>query len=168
MEKIFVQYPQKIMRIKKRIEKTLDVKITGIDDEIDVEGEGENEYVASMVIGAIDIGFDSRVALLLQDPEYIIEKINLKSYVKPSRMSTVKGRLIGRKGKAKNRLAQLTGCDIVIKNHTVVILGLTNDVDIASKAVRSLIKGSPHSSVFAFLEKSRKIGKERELLGGRI
>jgi len=164
MEKIFVKNPKKILRIIRKLEKSLEVNISVADNEIDVEGEGMEEYVASLVIEAIDIGFEPRVALLLRDHEYIMEKINIKGYVRVSRLSTVKGRLIGRKGKAKNQLAHLTGCDIVIKDNTVAVIGLTEDVDVASKAIRSLIKGSPHSSVFAFLEKARKIGKEKEFL----
>jgi len=166
MEKIFVERPGNILTIKRKLEKALEVKMElTADNEITVEGDGMNEYLASKVIEAIDIGFDPRIALLLKDPDYIMEKINVKHYVRVSRLNTVKGRLIGRKGKAKNQLSQLTGCYIIIRGNTVMIIGLTEDVDVASKAIRSLIKGSPHSSVFLYLEKARKIRKEKELLG---
>ena len=165
MEKMILRRPERVLNVRKKLEKALNVKIKGDTDEIEIEGEGMDEYTAAIVLDAIDLGFAPRVALLLRDPEYIIEKINIKNYVRYSRVSTVKGRLIGREGKAKNQLANLTDCDIVIFDNVVVIIGLTEDVDIASKAVRSLIKGSPHTSVYQYLEKFRKIRKEKELLG---
>ena len=45
-------------------------------------------------------------------------------------------------------------------NHTVAIIGQTNNVEIASRAIESLIRGSPHSSVYRFLEKSKAHLKE--------
>ena len=165
MEKIFLRRPERVMNVRKKLEKALKVKIIGSGNEIEIEGEGMDEYDASVVLNAIDIGFNPRVALLLKDPDYMIEKINIKDYVRHSRVSTVKGRLIGREGKAKAQLANLTDCDIVVFDNTIAIIGLTEDVDIASKAIRSLIKGSPHTSVFQYLEKYRKIKKEKELLG---
>jgi len=165
MENLFVKNPHKIWNLRKKLEKTLDVKLIQDNEGIHIEGEGINEYGASLVLDAIDIGFNPRVALLLKDPDYMMEKINLKNYVRISRLNTVRGRIIGREGKAKNQLAQLTDCEIVVYDSTIAILGLTEDVDVASKAIRSLIKGSPHTSVFQYLEKARKIKKEKELLG---
>ena len=167
MEKIFLERPERVLNVRKKLEKALNVKIIGDGEEIEVDGEGMYEYTASIVLDAIDMGFNPRVALLLRDPEYMIEKINVKNYVRYSRVSTVKGRLIGKEGKAKNQLANLTDCEIIVFDSTVAIIGLTEDVEIASKAIRSLIKGSPHTSVFQYLEKSRKIKKEKELLGIR-
>jgi len=165
MENMFLKNPHKIMNLKKKLEQALGVKITEDNEGLHVEGEEMNEYVASIILDAIDLGFDPRVALVLRDPDYMIEKMNIKNYVRTSRVNTVRGRVIGREGKAKRQLAHLTDCEIVVSDSTIAIIGLTEDVDIASKAIRSLIKGSPHISVFQYIKKFRKIKKEKELLG---
>jgi ribosomal RNA assembly protein len=167
MEKIFLKYPGKIMKIKRKLEKALDIKISKIGEEIVIEGEGMQEFEALQVLEAIDVNFHTKVALLLRDPDYIFEKINLKDYVRQSRLSTIKSRIIGTKGNTKREMSILTDCEIIINDNTVYIIGLTDDANIASKAIRSLIKGSTHSSVYAFLEKARRIRKEHELLGDR-
>lgn len=162
MEKIFFSNINKIKKVKDKVEKELNVKIE-INKEVSISGEGFSEYIAITVLGAVDIGFDINTALILSDQDYMLEKINIKSHVKQSRLPAVRGRLIGREGKVKKRLEQLTNCSIVVKDNTIALIGKTEDVIIARKAIHAIIRGSPHSRVFTSLEKSRKETKLKQL-----
>jgi len=145
---------------QKKLEKNLQVELTFEKDNVIISGEAFPEYIASKVLRAIDFGFDVESALLLSGEDYMLEIINLKSYVRPSRLKQVKGRIIGEKGRAKKVISELTECDMVIKDNTVALLGRTENITLASKAVRLLISGSPHASVYTFLEKN--MAKQRK------
>lgn len=138
-----------------KLEKRLKVKLTLEKESLDISGEAFPEYMASKILQAIDLGFDSESALLLLNEDYMLELINLKKYVRPSRLKQVKGRVIGEKGKAKKVISELAECDMVIKDNTVALLGEIENTALASKAVRLLIKGYPHASIYAFLEKNK-------------
>jgi len=139
---------------QKKLEKELQVKLMIEKENVVISGEAFPQYIASKVLRAIDFGFDAESALLLSGEDYMLEIINLKSYVRPSRLKQVKGRIIGEKGKAKRVISELTECDIVIKDNIVALLGRTENIVLASKAVRLLVGGSPHASVYTFLEKN--------------
>ncbi len=140
---------------RKKLEKRLQVKLILEKEDVIVSGEAFPEYIGSKVLHAIDLGFDTESALLLSSEDYMLELINLKSYVRPSRIRQVKGRVIGEKGKAKKVISELAECDMVVKDNTVALLGKTENVALASKAVRLLIGGSPHASVYTFLENNK-------------
>jgi len=159
MEKVIAT--PRVKKFRKSLEKSLNVKITVENDIAEIEGEGYEEYIALHVIDALNFGFEFNAAMQLKHEDYMLEKINLKKLARPSRLATIKGRIIGLKGKTKSLISELSGCDLAVKDSTVAIIGNTEDVDVAKKAVTSLIQGSPHSSVYAFLEKSRKIRKEK-------
>lgn len=147
---------RKILINKERLEKELDVKITGGRNFIQVQGNALEEYAALQVLRAVGFNFDINTSLLLRDPEYMLQIIQIKDYTKksPRRLSQVKARIIGEKGRALKNISQLSDCAIKLHDSTVAILGRTNDVEIAASALLSLIRGSKHSNVFSRLEKA--------------
>lgn len=158
MEKIFLASSQirKILVNKKRLEKELNVDIISGRNFIQVQGNALEEYDALQVLRAIDFNFDINVCLLLKDPEYMLQTIQIKDYTKKSlrRLNQVKARVIGEKGRALKNISQLSDCAIKLHDSTVAILGRTNDVELAASAIVSLIKGSEHSNVYARLERA--------------
>jgi ribosomal RNA assembly protein len=161
MEKVIAT--PRLKKFKNHLEKELHIKITFEGENAEIEGEGINAYTALSVIEALNFGIDFNAAMHLKNEDFMMEKLNLKRYVRPARLSTIKGRIIGLGGKTKRVIAGLSDCDIALKDNIVAIIGRTSDVDTCARAIRSLIQGSPHSSVYAFLEKSRKIKKEEDL-----
>jgi ribosomal RNA assembly protein len=151
----------RIKKFKQQIEKALNVKISFSGDNARIEGEGFEEYIALSVVEALNYGFELPIALHLKNEDYMMEKINLRKIVRPSRIQTIKARIIGLDGKTKRIISELTDCEVAIKDKIVAMIGKTEDVGIAKRAVTSLIQGSPHSSVYAFLEKNRRIMKEK-------
>lgn len=159
MEKIFLASSQirKIVMTKERLEKELSVKIISRRNFIQVDGGALEEYDALQVLKAISFNFDINISLLLKDPEYMLQTIQVKNYTKKNqrRLSQVKARVIGKKGKALKNISQLTNCEIKLHDNTVAILGRVNDVELAASAIISLIKGSEHSNVYARLERAQ-------------
>lgn len=158
MEKIFLASSQirKIVTTKERLEKELDVKIISGRNFIQIEGGALEEYDTLQVLRAINFNFDINTSLLLKNPEYMMQTIQIKNYTKKSqrRLSQVKARIIGEKGRVLKNISQLSDCAINLHDSTVAILGRTNDVELAASAIVSLIKGSKHSNVYAKLEKA--------------
>ena len=160
MEKIVLT--PRIRKFRHQLEKALNITIHFMGDTADIEGEGIEKYTALSVIEALNFGFDLADVLQLKSEDYMIEKLNLKKHVRSSRVSTIKGRIIGLGGRTKKIIAGLTDCSIALKDNTVAIIGKTSDVEIAKSAILSLIHGSPHSSVYTFLERNRKMKKEED------
>ena len=153
---------KKILRKhKKKLEKDLDITIKEEKNEVTLEGnDAYNEYLGRNILEAIDMGFKVEESLMLLHEDYMFEQMNIRDYARPSRVKTVKGRVIGREGKAKKVVEGLTDCSIVVHDNIIGIIGKTENVDLAVKAVRSILLGSPHSSVYALLEKSQGRLKE--------
>jgi ribosomal RNA assembly protein len=118
------------------------------------------EYIISEVLEAIASGFDFDVATLLKDENYVLKKVKLKNYASGSRLEVVKGRIIGTQGKSKRVIEKLTECDLCLCDNFISLIGGAEHVEVASKAIESLIRGAKHANVFKFLEKSRERLKE--------
>ena len=162
-ETVFVKEISRVKRVRKEIEKALDIKINITKDGIEINGPEEfNDYIAIQVIQAVEMGFQLPSALKLKDEGFMFEKMQIKSQARPSRLATIKGRLIGKEGRVLETLSELTGCDIKIKGYEVGIIGRTSDIKFAINALTNLIHGSPHSSVYAYLERSRHLREMRE------
>ena len=162
-ETVFIKEISRIKRVRKDIEKALNIKINITRDGIEIEGKEEfNGYIAIQVLQAVEMGFLLPSALKLKDEGYMLEKMSIKQHARPSRLSTIKGRLIGKQGRALETLSELTGCDIKIKDYEIGIIGRTSDIKFAINALTNLIHGSPHSRVYAYLERSRHLREMKE------
>ncbi|MCD6404171.1 MAG: RNA-processing protein, partial [Nanoarchaeota archaeon] len=71
--------------------------------------------------------------------------------------------VIGRDGKAKEKIEELTDTNICVSGKTVSIIGRYDDAMIAREAVERLLGGAMHATVFRFLEKKRR---EKKIKGG--
>jgi ribosomal RNA assembly protein len=143
--------------IKKRLQKNLSVSISinSATGEVEVNGDDAMQVLtAENVIKAVGRGFDPRTAFKLLDESYALEIISLPKNEKQLRR--IKSRLIGEKGRAKENIEQLSECDIEIYGRTVAIIGEWENVERARDAILRLMKGFPHASVYALLEKARK------------
>lgn len=159
-------------KIKKEIElatKT-ELDIDSREGDIFIKGkDGLDIYIAKEIITAISRGFNPEIALLLLKVDYCFEMLNLTEAAKSKDSQLrLKGRIIGKDGKARELIEELTETYISVYGKTVSIIGTTECVSMARRAVEMLIKGSTHASVYKWLEKQRRVVKKRELLGGNI
>ncbi len=160
-------------RVKASIEKKLSVGLridsqTG-DIQITLMPTAQDPTVlfrAKEVVTAIGRGFSPEHAFrLLEDDETMLEVIDLRETVGRSQsdMKRLKGRVIGKAGKTRRIIEELTEANICVYGHTISIVGEIDQVEIAKEAVRMLIKGSLHGTVYRFLHRKRRGLKKKKM-----
>ncbi|MBS3073087.1 hypothetical protein J4477_04595 [Candidatus Pacearchaeota archaeon] len=156
MKKLYISKIRKISQSRKELEKALDVKISINGRSVSIDGKEVNEYFALRVVEALDYPFILEDALLLKDENYMIEIIHVKDHTKRKDFSVIKGRIIGTKGRTLRVLKDLTGCEVVVQDNNVAIIGKAENILDAVQAVISLIQGSKQGNVYARLEHKNK------------
>jgi ribosomal RNA assembly protein len=145
----------RILKNKKRLEKALEVTISNRGKETRIEGTPENEFIAEKVIDALNFGFPYAHALSIKKSELEFEIINLKEYTKKHDYERIRGRVIGKNGRALKTLSQLSDCFIEIKENKIGIIGEPLNIENAIQALIQLIRGAKHGNVYKGLEKSQ-------------
>ncbi len=155
--------------IKKEIEESTGTKLTIDSTEGDVFVSGEDAlglYTAREIIKAIGRGFNPEIAKFLLKTDYILEVVDLAEFVGKSKeaMLRVKGRVIGKEGKSRMLIEELTECRISVFGKTISIIGLPESAASARRAVESLLKGSTHANVYKWLERRRRDMKRKSIM----
>lgn len=123
-------------------------------------------FKAKDLITAIGRGFSPENAFsLLNSEDEMLEVIDLRDIFgrSPSDITRIKGRIIGREGKTRRTIEEMSGAFLSVYGHTVSIIGNADEVDIAREAVRLLIKGNQHRTVYKFLQRKRHELKMKSL-----
>lgn len=143
--------------IRLMVERNTNTKLL-VNDDIEIEGESVDVFVAKNVLKAFGRGFKMEDCLRLLDDEYGLEVISLTDFVSTkNRLLTVKSRIIGRKGKTKKYIERYTNSKVSIYGKTVSIMGKWGELSVAKEAVMMLVNGSPHSTVYRWLEQRAKV-----------
>ena len=154
--------------IKKELEETTKTKLRIDSKEGDIFIVGEDAlglYTAREIVQAIGRGFSPDTALHLLKQDYVFETMHLLDYAKSKEAQIrIKGRVIGREGKARKCIEELTETYISVFGKTIGIIGNSESVAIARRAIDALLRGATHASVFQWLERKRKQMKKREML----
>ena len=154
-------------KTKKKIEQQSEVHIDVDSKEGEIKLTATDMlklYVTKDIITAIGRGFNPEIALQLIKPENVFEQISLVNIAKtPKELQRMRGRLIGTDGKARRHIEELTDCSVSVFGKTVSIVGNVEMIGFARKAVEMLVKGSQHQTVYAWMEKQRRILKERRM-----
>lgn len=155
--------------IKKDIEESTNTKLKIDSKEGDIFVSGEDAlglYTAREIIKAIGRGFNPDIAKFLLKPDYIFEVVDLREYVGKSKeaLLRLKGRVIGKEGKSRKIIEELTECNISVFGKTISIIGLPDAVSSARQAVESLLRGSTHANVYKWLERRRREMKRRAIM----
>jgi len=123
-------------------------------------------FRAREVVTAIGRGFSpERAFRLLEDEDIMLDVIDLRELVGKS-LSDVKrleGRVIGKGGKTRKILEELTETYVSVYGYTISIIGGTDQIEVAREAILMLIRGSQHSTVYRFLHKKRRELKKKKL-----
>lgn len=148
--------------IKTQIEKETKTKIDVDSKEGDVFITGKDGlglFVAREVIKAIGRGFNPEIALMLLKPDYALEVISLDNFGSKNDQLRLKGRIIGKEGKARKIIEELSGAYMCVYGKTVGIVGEVTALTTARKAIEMLLQGSPHRNVYKWLEKQKKLSE---------
>jgi len=160
-------------KVKERIEKQLNIGIS-IDSEtgdvtLTLTPNATDPSVlfrAKEVVTAIGRGFaPDRAFRLIQDEDALLEVIDLREIFgrSLSDLQRLKGRIIGQEGKTRRIIEELTDADVSVYGHTVSIIADADEMDIAKEAIRMLLQGRQHSSVYRFLHRKRRELKKKKL-----
>ena len=123
-------------------------------------------FRAKELVTAIGRGFAPDHAFrLLDDEEIVFEVIELRDIVgrSASDLKRLKGRVIGKEGKTRKIIEELSEANISVYGHTISIIGYPEQASIAREAVSMLIRGSLHGTVYRFLHKKRRDLKKQRL-----
>ena len=141
------------------------IEIDSKEGDVTIRGEdGLRIFEAREVVRAVGRGFNPDVALKLLDPEYLFDILRISDYATTKNSEIrLKGRLIGTSGKTRSLIETLSEANVSVYGKTVSMVGKLESVNIAKRAVIMILNGSPHSTVYNWLEKNRKTLKQKEL-----
>lgn len=110
------------------------------------------------VVKAIGRGMAPEAAVRLLEDDHFFELVDLRDYVgkRSNQQRRIRARIIGRQGKIRKLIEQLTQTQISIYNSTVVLVGEESGLFAARQAIEMLAGGSEHGTVIGFLERDRK------------
>ena len=143
-------------------------KITGARFSIDSKtGEIEVNYSkndgfkfmkAVSVVKAVGRGFSPRKAGMLMNDNYTLDLIDVEDIAGKSEKSVnaKKGRVIGEKGRTRDKIESETGTYISVYGKTIGIIGKIEEVPIARKAIEMLLEGAMHKTAYTYLENKNK------------
>ena len=132
----FIKIPKKYKRIllknqelKFLLEQKTKTKIN-VKDDVEIEGESVDVYIAKNVLKAFSRGFSFEDSIKLLDDNYSIDIINLSDF---------------------------TSSDNRIKVIASRIIGSWDNLNKARQAIMMFIDGNTHKSVYRWLEQNSKV-----------
>ncbi len=123
-------------------------------------------FRAKEAVLAIGRGFSpEKTRKLLDNEESLLIVVDLRDFVGKSEsdIKRLSGRIIGKEGKTRKLIEELTDTYVAVYGHTISIIGSAEEVEIAKQAVEMFIRGRLHSSVYRFLHSKRRELKKRKM-----
>jgi len=152
---------------KKELEAKTNTTITIDSKEGLVKVEGSDENTVSLlraveIVNAINRGFSPERAFeMIEDEDLLLEVIDLAGMAdNPRQLDRLRGRIIGKDGRAREQIEDMTDVEISVFGKTVALIGYPEQLKTARAAVDMLIEGVPHENVFAFLDRKKKEAKQ--------
>jgi len=141
---------------------------SGVVEVVPREGSDDPTTIlrARDVVLAIGRGFSPERAMKLIDDDIVLDIIDLReTFGKNERdIARLKGRIIGREGKIRRLIEEMTDAKISIYGHTIAMLGEYETVTAAREAIELLLKGKQHSTVYKLLRRIKSESKKRKTL----
>ncbi len=154
---------------KKVIEALGEVKLSvdSVDGNVSVDQRGDalKATLSISAVQAIARGFNPEIAKTLFDDYMQLIVVSLREFAKPGsrRIEELKGRIIGRDGKTRKVIEDLTSTRISVYGDTVSIIGDYVSIQYSREAIGMIIAGKKHRSVYQYLEKRVKEIKFRKI-----
>ena len=160
--------------VKSRVEDSMGVDLT-IDSEtglVDIRlrkdtQDPSNALRAKDIVVAIGRGFSPERALSLVNEDNTLDVLDLHDIFgkNEAEIRRVDGRIIGREGKTRRIIEEMTGTLVSVSGHTVSIIGSYESVSTAKDAIEKLLKGRQHGTVYKFLRRKKSEAKKERALG---
>jgi len=155
--------------LEKRLQVELQIDSTSGDVAILLAPNAEDPsklFRAKEVVLAIGRGFSPEKAFrLVDDEESVFQIIDLREIFgrSESDIKRLKGRIIGKEGKTRKIIEELTEANVSVYGHTIGIIGGAEQVQIAREAIEMLIEGKQHATVYKFLHAKRRELKKKKM-----
>lgn len=155
--------------IENELDVRLDINSESGDVSIKLKANAADPAVlfrAKEVVLAVGRGFSPEKARrLIDEQDSMLVIIDLRNFVGKSEsdIKRISGRIIGREGKTRKLIEELTETYVSVCGHTVSIIGFMEEVEIARQAIEMFIRGRLHTSVYRFLHAKRRKIKKRKL-----
>lgn len=153
-----------LKRTKPELEKILNVKIKIQGKKVTIEGSPMDEYEASLVLDAINFGFSAKKALSLKNENLLFRILNIKKITRKKNLQDVRARVIGKEGKTRKTIENITNSEVLIKDNEIGIIGNAESIDEISTIITNLVRGTKQSNVYRYLEKMNARQKSEKLL----
>jgi len=163
METIYCIRVGEVKKNKASLEKKLGVKLSIVGGRVQVVGGSLDEFTATQVLDAISFGFSARKAVRLVEEDFIFRTVHIKEFTKRS-LKDIRSRLIGTRGKTRKTISEISGCDVMIKESEVGIIGYVEDVDNVVTAITHIIMGTKQSNMYKYLEKMNRVRKGNDFV----
>ncbi len=155
-------------RTKEEIEERLNVEVVVEDGTVRITEKAVGDplavWKAKDVVKAIARGFSPRRAFYLFKNGIIFETVDLKKYANTKKqLMRIKGRVIGKNGKTREHIEEMTGAYVSIYGKTISFIGEFEDVYDAKKAAEMILDGKPHSVAYKYLEKAKRKKKAKKV-----
>jgi ribosomal RNA assembly protein len=121
-------------------------------------------FTVRNIVKAIGRGFSPQRAEILAKEDFDLHIIDLNEYVGNSKnaIARVKGRIIGKNGRSRELIEEITETRISVYGGTVAYIGNPEGLEATREALMRLIKGSFHKTVWNYLYAwRRKMKKDR-------
>jgi ribosomal RNA assembly protein len=163
METVFLEKTSAIKRNLKKIQEKLKVRLSLTGKKLTISSEDSiNEYEALSVLEAINFGFSVDKALLLKDPEFSFQTIHIKDFTRKKSLESVRSRIIGKHGKTRKTLEQISDCFILIKDNYIGIISHSDNQEEVITAITNIIKGTKQTNAYRFLERMNRNRSEQK------
>ena len=160
--------------VKSRLESSMGVDLT-IDSEtglVDISLRKETEdpsnaLRAKDIVTAIGRGFSPDRAFHLLNEDNTLDILDLHDIFgkNEAEIRRVDGRIIGREGKTRKIIEEMTGTLVSVSGYTVSIIGSYESVSTAKDAIEKLLRGRTHGTVYKFLRRKKSEAKKEKALG---
>ncbi len=110
------------------------------------------------VVRAIGRGFNPEKAMEILNDNVNLELLDIRDWVGKSTnaVKRMRGRVIGRDGRTRELIEELSETYVSVKGNTVGIIGQPFKVKIARRAVEMILEGKEHATVYKYLEGRRE------------
>jgi ribosomal RNA assembly protein len=139
--------------------------IDSVEGTVSIESDSLSILNTTEVINAIARGFSPEKAFrIFEDEQITLDIIDLSKVADtPKELKRIMGRIIGKEGKTREALENLTGANVSIYGKTVSTIGYVDQIQTVRKAIEMLAEGSKHAAVYSFLERKRQELKRSQM-----
>ena len=110
------------------------------------------------VIVAIGRGLAPKRAVQLIRDEVSLKMYDIREWAgrQPNQTRRMRSRLIGRNGRIRSLIEEISRCEMAIYGSTVLVIGDEDGLALAAPAIEGILRGSEHSTILHGLEQDRK------------